>query len=164
MNELINKLSSYDIFTNLVPGSAVLLSMDQIGLTRSSDLDVVPQVLLYYLVGMIISRFSSIVVEPVLKAIGIVKYSEYADYVFACKADPKIERIVESSNMYRSMIGASIVVCMIAIFATLPHHTAPYTNRCLWIAGSASLVTLFIISFAKQASFISQRVEIAKGK
>lgn len=100
MDKILDKLSSYNIFNYLFPGAVFCVVSDRyftIPLLQDSIID---GLFLYYFVGLVISRFGSIAIEPLLKKLRIIQYSEYADFVEASKADPKIEILSESNNMY----------------------------------------------------------------
>uniref|UniRef100_UPI0031013A79 hypothetical protein n=1 Tax=Neorhizobium sp. EC2-8 TaxID=3129230 RepID=UPI0031013A79 len=75
MNDILARLSSYDIFVNLVPGAlfAAFLSMADIYTLEPSS--VVGELVIYYFIGLVISRVGSVIVEPILKP---TRYSDTA--------------------------------------------------------------------------------------
>ena len=80
MKDLLEKLSSYNIFNYLLPGVVfVAISSSLTGYSLIQD-DIVIGVFLYYFIGLVISRIGSILVEPVLKGLGFLHFSEYRDY------------------------------------------------------------------------------------
>jgi hypothetical protein len=62
-------------------------------------------VFVYYFVGLVISRMGSLVVEPVLTKISFLVFVDYAEYVKASRADPKIDVLGEVNNMYRTLVA-----------------------------------------------------------
>jgi len=67
MDKVIDKLSAYNIFTNLFPGVIYCFLADKFfGIPLIQD-DLVVAIFLYYFCGMVISRISSVVLEPLLK-------------------------------------------------------------------------------------------------
>ncbi|HEY8586134.1 MAG TPA: hypothetical protein VIL60_05320, partial [Rhodanobacter sp.] len=114
MSELLNKISTYNIFNYLFPGAVFSILADRLYLIDSPE-DIVRQLLWYYFVGMVISRVGSVMLEPVLRRIRFVRYSDYSNYLRACVSDPKLELMVEVSNTYRTL-AAAFALLSIGIF------------------------------------------------
>ena len=72
MKDLIDKLSSYNIFNYLFPGVLFAALGDR--LTSYSLLidDIMVGVFIYYFIGLVISRLGSLFLEPLLKWLKIV--------------------------------------------------------------------------------------------
>jgi hypothetical protein len=157
MNELLSKLSSYNIFNYLLPGAVFSILAERIALLKSPD-QIVEQLVWYYFLGMVISRLGSIVVEPILKRVKFVTYSDYNDYLTACKSDQKLETMVEVSNTYRT-IATAFFALLVGVL---------YVSASKWIGVDAMLqgkiaigllLALFLLSFRKQVSFVVGRVK-----
>src|SRR5713101_362377 len=109
MNELLEKLSSYNIFNYLLPGVLfVIVAKQFVGLNLAQD-DLILAAFLYYFLGMTISRVGSLVVEPLLKKISFVKFSDYPQYVAAAQKDKTLEVLSESNNTYRTIVAVFLV-------------------------------------------------------
>jgi hypothetical protein len=69
MKDLIEKLSSYNLFNYLFPG--VIFAVISEKMTSYSFLqdDIIVGVFVYYFIGLVVSRFGSLFLEPVLKKI-----------------------------------------------------------------------------------------------
>ena len=85
MEQLLNKLSTYEFFVNFVPGCLLswLLKIlyDIEIISQSSDAtSVVRQFCIWYLIGLIVNRIGSAVIEPVYKKIGIVEFAPYEPF------------------------------------------------------------------------------------
>jgi hypothetical protein len=81
MEELLKKISSYNIFNYLLPGIVfVVLSKEALGHSLYVD-NVLLGVFYYYSFGLIISRVGSVIIEPLLKKIGMVKHLAYSRFV-----------------------------------------------------------------------------------
>lgn len=83
MKDLLEKLSAYNIFIYLFPGILVAVLSTAVS---SFDLladDIVVGVFLYYFYGLVVSRIGSLVLEPILKRIRVVRFAPYADFVAA---------------------------------------------------------------------------------
>ena len=77
IDKILEKLSSYNIFNYLFPGVVFCLVADRylsIPLLQDS---IVNGLFLYYFIGLVISRFGSVAIEPVLKKAGFVKFTAY---------------------------------------------------------------------------------------
>jgi hypothetical protein len=116
---------------------------------------------LAYFLGLVISRVSSIIIEPLLKKIKFVKFAEYKDFVLASESDKKIELLSESNNMYRVFISLFFVLIIIILYEIfLQDIFVGYTSYIVMIG----LLILFLFSYRKQTSYITQRIEIFKNK
>ena len=161
MKDLLDKLSSYNIFNYLLPGVLFALFVD--GLTSLSVLqkDVVVGAFLYYFLGSVVSRVGSLLVEPILLRLKFVQYAPYPGFLQAIKADPKLEILSEQNNMYRTFIAMFISVAVVAAYdkasQSIPslHSAAPYV--CI-----VGLGVLYLFSYRKQTAYVKQRVEANK--
>jgi hypothetical protein len=161
MDKFIDKLSAYNIFTNLFPGVVYCFFATKFfGLSLIQE-DLVVAAFLYYFCGMVISRVSSVIVEPLMTKSGFVTYADYGDYVAASNADKLIGQLLETSNSYRSVVA--LVVCLIG--------TGAWTEAVArWSAfGGVSqyvllvaLLVLFGFAFRKQTQYITKRVTLYK--
>lgn len=158
MKDLLEKLSSYNIFNYLFPGVLVAV----LGTAVSSfDLladDVIIGVFLYYFYGLVVSRIGSIVLEPILKRIKIVKFASYGDFVTASRIDEKINILSEQNNVYRTL--ASTFLCLILlkfVDCILTRLQTLYENRVL--IAIILLMALFILSYRKQTYYVAARVK-----
>jgi hypothetical protein len=103
MKDILDKLSSYNIFNYLFPGVLFVILAKS---TTSYDFvqeDNLLGAFLYYFIGMTISRFGSVIVEPSLKYIRFLKFTEYSRYVQASKQDSKVDLLSEVNNTYRTL-------------------------------------------------------------
>ena len=91
MKDLLDKISSYNLFNYLLPGILfVCISKYLTDYNFIQDNDFIGA-FLYYFIGMVISRFGSLFVEPILKRISFLKFADYKSFVSASKKDDKIE-------------------------------------------------------------------------
>lgn len=159
MNEFLSRLSSYNVFNYLLPGAIFSIIAERIALI-SYPSEIIAQFIWYYFVGMVISRVGSILVEPALKFIRFVEYSDYPSYLLACQNDDRLDVMVEVSNTYRTLATVFLTLIVVSVYQ--------------WIAGKAGisdawqerftitfLLVLFLLSFRKQVNFIRKRVSHA---
>lgn len=163
MKELLEKLSSYNIFNYLLPGIVFVAISKSLTKYDFIQEDIVIGVFLYYFIGLVISRIGSIVVEPILKWTKFVKFSEYRDYVEASGKDKLIEVLSESNNMYRTFLSLFLSLSFLKVFEFFSERF-----KCLNIISPevaiVGLLLLFAFSYRKQTAYITKRVDSVKNK
>ena len=75
MNDLLAKLSSYNIFNYLLPGALFVFAVHFLYGWQLKTPNLIVEAFGYYFIGMTISRVGSVIVEPVFKWLKIVEYS-----------------------------------------------------------------------------------------
>lgn len=158
MEKLLEKISSYNIFNFFFPGAIFSALAEHFHLFGPPSDKIVDRLIWYYFVGLAISRIGSIVVEPMLKAAKIVRYSEYSHFITASSKDEKLAILVEVSNTYRTLLA--MLATLAATFAgnSIANHLGWSTPTRELILFAAAIL-LFGFSFRKQSDFISRRVE-----
>ena len=151
MSELLQKLSTYNIFNYLFPGVVFVILLNRYTEINLVVNDVILGMFLYYFFGLVLSRIGSILIEPALRCTKIVEFSDYARFIRASKLDDKIELLSEVNNMHRTIIAMLIVLLAISI--------CNGSVTCLLTTGLLGIVTLFVLSYRKQTSFITERIE-----
>lgn len=160
MEGLLEKISSYNIFNNLFPGALFVYLLEKSTSVILSVDDIVKNVVLYYFVGLIIGRIGSILFEPLLKFIRVVRFVPYPEYLAACHKDSKIEVLQESANMYRTLFSMSL------LFLFSLYIMGFLTGQEYLFSKYAALffVIIFIISYVKQVRYIVSRVDRVNDK
>ena len=146
-----------NIFNYLFPGAVFSVLGGQLGIIDLPAGDIATALLIYYFVGLAISRLGSVVLEPLAKAVRFVSYSDYGAYLRACVTDPKIELMVEVSNTYRTLVMTFAAILLTALgnaAADRLHLEIEWRNVIMMVA----LMTLFAFSFRKQAAYVAKRV------
>ena len=67
MEDLIKKISSYNLFNYLFPGIVFVVLAKMITPYSFLHEDIILGIFIYYFVGLSISKFGSLVIEPLLK-------------------------------------------------------------------------------------------------
>ena len=151
MSELLQKLSTYNIFNYLFPGVVFVILLNRYtGINLAVD-DVILGMFLYYFFGLVLSRIGSILIGPALRCTKIVEFSDYARFIRASKLDDKIELLSEVNNMHRTIIAMLVVLLAISI--------CNGSVTCLLTTSLLGIVTLFVLSYRKQTSFITKRID-----
>lgn len=159
MSELVGKLSSYNIINYIIPGGVFcyFIRMFEPGLIKDDNLFLL--VFFVYFVGMTISRIGSVVVEPLLKKTGFVKFESYNMYLSACKKDKKIDVLLESASLYRTVFTAFFLLSVFLIlkgeFETKSILLA-ILRYPVWM--SISISFLFLFSYRKQIGYVRKRI------
>lgn len=157
MKNLLDKLSSYNLFNYLLPGVLFAVLSDR--LTSYSLLvdNIVIGVFVYYFIGLVISRLGSIFLEPLLKWLKIINFAPYSDFLKASTIDNKIELLSEANNMYRTL--ASVFICLIFLitFEVIEEFYPTITHYSSTIA-LFLLALLFVFSYRKQSNYITLRI------
>lgn len=158
MKDLLDKLSSYNVFNYLLPG--VLLAV--FGSAASSlnlivD-DIIVGVFVYYFYGLVVSRIGSLILEPILRRIKVVEFVPYPNFVTASRVDPKLETLSEQNNVYRTIASTLLCLTGLVVADRLRARFPSVTTPGLYI-GLLLLLALFIWSYRKQTQYISARVD-----
>ena len=161
MKELLDKLSSYNIFNFLLPGVLFAYLVTTFTTYQLIQNDMVVGVFLYYFLGLICSRIGSLIIEPFLKKVGFVKFAQYSKYVAACKEDQKIELLSEVNNMYRTFCAMFFVLGVVKLYDYLSFDY-PILVTLVSYVSIVVLMALFLYSYKKQTAFIKNRIEITQ--
>lgn len=158
MKELLDKLSSYNIFNFLVPGIVFSVVADELTRYEFIKNDLIVGAFFYYFIGLVISRIGSLVIEPILNFSGFIKKSNYSDFIKASNEDPKIELLSEVNNSYRTF--CSLFICLIVTKAfEVMSNSFRQINDISTELVVILLFFLFLFSHKKQAKFINERVK-----
>jgi hypothetical protein len=158
MKDLFDKLSSYNLFNNFLPGLLFCLITPHVSNYSLVQTDVITGIFVYYFVGLVIGRIGSIVLEPILKK--IAKFSEYDKYVSASKKDQKIELLSELNNSYRNYIAVVVSLFAWSLYSFLSEKIAIFNELRFIILGSTVLL-LIVFSLIKQTAYIRKRIDLA---
>lgn len=157
MKDLLDKLSSYNIFNYLLPGVLLAVFIDQATQLKLLSMNPVASAFVWYFLGSVLSRIGSLVVEPAMKRLRLVAFAPYGDFVRAEKRDPKLEILSETNNMYRTFCGLLLFVALFAGYQLAAEHWALLYRVAPAIA-VASLFVLFAASYRKQTGYIRERI------
>jgi hypothetical protein len=157
MKDLLDKISSYNLFNNLLPGILfVCISKYFTDYNFIQDNDFIGA-FFYYFIGMVISRFGSLFIEPFLKWTSFLKFADYKSLVSASKKDEKIELFSEVNNNYRTISALFIVLLLVKTynhFQVLWHIPDKVTSLIVVII----VLVIFLFSYRKQTNYITKRI------
>jgi len=159
MNELIQKLSSYNLFNYLLPGIVFAVLAKHLFLFNIVQENIFEGIFIYYFVGLIISRIGSLTIEPFLKMLKVIKFVDYKKYAEAAKLDDKIELMSEINNMYRTIISVFTCLILIKLYKIIETEFQLNETVKIWIV-VIMLLFIFISSYKKQTEYVVKRVNI----
>ena len=158
MNDLLSKLSSYNLFNYLLPGILFVVLAPAITHYSFLQRDIAIGVFVYYFIGMVVSRIGSIVMEPLLKWSSFLKFADYKDFVDASKKDPKIELLSEVNNTYRTLCSLFFLLIMLKLYEWIESRFPVLRNwSALGLAGL--LLVMFLFAYRKQTGYVTKRIK-----
>lgn len=160
MENLITKLSTYNILNYLLSGVVFAILATEFTAYNFIQDDIVIGVFLYYTLGLIISRIGSLVFEPFLKLIKFVQFGNYSDFTKAEKKDEKIKTILREANVYRTFLSLFSLLLLLQIYEKLEYY---YSNLIMYrsLLITLALIFLFLSAYRKQNNYITKRVKEA---
>ena len=159
---VIEKVSAYNIFHYLFPGAVFTATIQATaGYSLLSD-NILVDIIVVYFCGMVLNRIGSLIVEPLCRRTGLLKYSDYADFVAAEKRDPKLAVLLQDNNTYRTLTALFLSVLAIKLERSI-QSWFPELDRYIAWAWPIALLILFVLSYKKQTAYIVKRVDAEKG-
>lgn len=157
MKDILDKIGTYNIFNNLLPGILFAVLVSQQTKYNLLQQDVLAGAFVYYFIGSVVSRIGSLIVEPLFKHVRFVSFAPYSDFVSASKADPMIEILSEANNMYRTICALFVCVAITYGYESAA-ESFPHLNDALPVVLVVGLLVLFSFSYKKQTAYINKRI------
>jgi hypothetical protein len=162
LSEFLDKITSYNLFNYLLPGAVfAYFAESRLEIKLVPD-DLVTAAFVYYFLGVVVSRFGSLVLEPLLKKLQIVKSEPYTAFLSASEKDSKIEVLVEVANMYRTFLSAMLILLLLAAY-TKVESIYPYLTEWRGLIGGFSLALVFLFAYKKQMDYVVSRIRKPNG-
>lgn len=161
MEKVIDKLTSYNLFNYLLPGVLFAVVLERITQYTLMHENIIIAAFVYYFVGLIVSRFGSLVVEPFLKWVHFLEFAPYPDFVAAAKEDPKINTLSETNNMYRTFVSVMVLLAAAKGYEWLSYKTPFFAEHGILI-GFLVLFGMLLLCYRKQTSYVRRRIERSK--
>jgi hypothetical protein len=157
VDELLKKITSYDLFNHLLPGVVFVFLASKLVQRPIPEMNILIAAFMYYFVGLVISRFGSLVLEPILKMLSFVRFAPYKDFVLASKADEKLELLSEVNNTYRTLCSLFCLLLLLKLYIKIEERFPSLKGWETTILVLAALI-LFLISYRKQTSYVTKRI------
>ena len=163
MTEIIQKISSYNIFNYLFPGVLFCVLVDRFTQYAIMQNNILFDIFVCYFVGLCMSRIGSLIVEPYVDKNENLKICHtYREYLNASKKDDKIRSFVEVANMYRTILSMFLIFCIVKIYEviSIKYQINSIIEELLLLIG---FMVLFLCSYIKQSGYITKRINSANG-
>lgn len=161
MNEIIKKISSYNLFNYLLPGTIFAYSTSYVSDFNLVQSNILIAAFLYYFIGMVISRIGSLIIEPILKKTNFVIFSSYSDFVKASKIDDKIDILSEANNTYRTIVALFFTLLGLKVYDIIADWLS-ISREITTVIVLLFTMTLFLFAYKKQTKYITKRIESHK--
>lgn len=158
MKDLIGKLSSYNLLNLLLPGGVFVVLASKLTKYSLIQSDILTGLFFYYFIGLVVSRFGSLIIEPLLKRIEFLKFAAYENFLAASKNDEKLEVLSETNNTYRTLCSLFILLFVLKIYEVIEckfNFLEEYGAIIIVIL----LLALFLASYRKQTAYITKRIK-----
>lgn len=168
LKQIADKISSYNIFNNLYPGIVfcyLLKFMFNINILSDNWFE---RLIIFYFTGMGLSRFGSLIIEPLMKKIKIRQkallwYAPYKDYEIASNSDKLIPILSEVNNTYRTLVACFACAIVVKLLIMINDKFIQLEYNILlefkdWLI-LFFFLSLFAISYVKQTGYVRRRVE-----
>lgn len=162
MKDLLDKLSSYNLFNYLLPGIIFVILAGEITHYSFIQQDIIIGAFLYYFIGLVISRFGSLIIEPFLKYLSFLEFADYKDFIAASKKDEKIELLSEVNNTYRTLSSMFILLLLLKLYEKIEGRFS-FLEECHVVVALILLLVMFLLSYRKQTSYITKRIKANRG-
>lgn len=158
MKDILSKLSSYNLFNYLLPGIIFVVSASKFTRYSFIQQDIIIGLFLYYFIGLVISRFGSLAIEPFLQRLSFLKFADYNDFVAASKKDEKLELLSEVNNTYRTLCSLFVLMLLLKIYERIEDRFSALKdwNGVLLVA---LLLAIFLFAYRKQTNYITKRIK-----
>ncbi|EMH0075120.1 hypothetical protein ACQF58_11290 [Klebsiella pneumoniae] len=164
MESLIERISAYNIFNNIIPGAVFCYFFNLFFTVNLGGEGTIYNLCLFYFWGVFVSRIGSLFIEKASIKLKFVRYAHYGDYLKASRVDEDIKMFLEVNNMLRTF--ASVFLCLgfthFLSFVVERFDVKWFVLQEFSIVGSMVSVFLFLImmfAYRKQTSYIVKRVE-----
>ena len=163
LKQIVEKISSYNIFNNLYPGILFIYLLKFIFEINLSSDNWLENLIVFYFAGMVLSRIGSIIIEPMMKKIKLIRYAPYSDYVKASSIEPLVNTLSEVNNTFRSLL--STFICAFACKLGIIINEICLKNKITFLQENKDwiflilLILLFTFSYVKQTNYVRKRVE-----
>lgn len=149
MKDILSKLSSYNLFNYLFPGILFVIVGGKVTQYPLIQQDIIIGVFLYYFIGLVVSRFGSLVIEPLLRGISFLHFADYRDFVAASKKDEKLELLSEVNNTYRTLCSLFTLLLLLKLYEVI-ETKLPFLAEWNTLVLLVLLLIMFLFSYRKQ--------------
>lgn len=158
ISKIIEKISSYEILNNLLPGAIYVALVNSMTSFNFETGAVWSDLVMIYFIGVVIGRIGSIFIEYAVRK--KVSYVPYKEYFKAENRDKKVEELSRINNLYRTFI--SLIICFCLTFALNLFwdsiSNSLFGRLFLILFLGSGMLFIFQKSYKKQAMYVIARV------
>ena len=157
MNEIISKITPYNLFNYLIPGVVFYKLCDFIldfDIFINQKHHIIINLMFLYFLGLILSRIGSLFLDRMFK----YRNNYYEDFISASEKDSKIEILSEQNNVYRTMASVSIVALLVQTYSSLASFSLDKKDIGILVV-CVILFYIFIQSYKKQSEYLCSRIK-----
>jgi len=158
MSDFLNKLSSYNLLNNLLPGTLFVILLNHFTKYKVSQENLLLNIFLYYFIGLTISRISSITIEPFLKKIKFVTFCDYQTFVDATKKDIKLDILVETNNKFRVLLAMILLIIISKCFYSLNNNFLKISENTQQYLLLIFIAIIYLFAYRKQTNYVTKRI------
>jgi len=159
MKEILDKISSYNLFNYLLPGIIFVVTVRIFTSYSFIQENIIIGLFIYYFIGLVISRFGSLIIEPVLRKVSFLKFADHKDFISISRKDTKMETLLQENNMYRTFVSMFFLVLLLKLYESIEVRFLILKEWNLFIL-IVLLLILFIYSYRKQTNYITKRINL----
>lgn len=161
MENALSFFSIYNLLVNLIPGTVLAFSLKfcvGIDLFTPFEHSWLLLLLLYFL-GVLNSRISSLIFEPIIRGTKFVKVMPYENVTASELKDSsgKLTVLSRMNNEYRSYLSLFSIVLFIKLIFLSPCAKNLAMTNATWLIPVLG-IGIFLVSYKKQSSYICSRI------
>ncbi len=149
VKDIIDKLSSYNIFNYLFPGFVFVIILKESSSYIHSPEFTVQSIVVIYFIGLVLSRIGSLIIEGLLLQLRLIKPIDTQTYIEKIKDNTRLEILFEAMNMYRTLSSMSLILSLMTFADILSKMSHPITSL-IYCYLEFLLFILFTFAFCKQ--------------
>ncbi|WP_066715146.1 hypothetical protein [Clostridium sp. Marseille-P299] len=158
MNNVIEKLGSYQIMTNLLPGAFFGMALRFLFELSLPTENIGEEILVFYFMGFVINRIGSLIINPILEKMKFIQEAPYPDYLKAVKVDAKLDILSETNNYFRSTLTCFVLLPIVGLMHSLITNVS-WVEKCWSGCAIMFFIVLFLFSYRKQTDIVRRRTE-----
>lgn len=166
MDNLLNILGEYEVFTNFIPG-VIFYKLSNPDIQSFVDDDnLLVFFIMCYFIGLVINRIGSLILEPIFMKCKLIEYVDYEKYIKVGEETQKYkktEALMKINNLFRTLSAEFTLLFLIYLIYLPTNIKSSYIaigyNELLHELLFAIFAIIFILSYRKQTKYIRKRIE-----
>ena len=158
ISTFLGRISNYNLLNNLIPGAILCVLLKYLVGYDFMSVGTLELLVVFYFVGMVNGRISSLLIELLLKKVHLVTFRDHKLFVEAEQKDKKISSLSETNNMYRSLISVTFTALIAKLYHVGFDLQWEWGDKSEWVALLAMFV-LFSLAYRKQTNYIVSRID-----